>query len=146
MKRALLLSALLCMAATNAFAVGCDLTVFACPGNAGAARRTESMVRIATTSYRSFNLAVNINAKVFAIGLMIDGSTSFEASGSPAHGCTMPNGISLEQIAPGSAYNNTVTTLTSGSQMLNVVYVNGSGGVVTPTQRHSWGALKAMYR
>lgn len=236
MKRALLLAALLCVAATDAFAIGCDLTVNACPGNAGAsndagtldcaggavltllatfqpaevitdlvaadcildfcvqgditgsanfwdmetansgalnaspqrpttgctgylnafgvansgsafaaARRSESMVRIATTSYRPSNVAVNINAKVFAIALLIDASTSFEASGSPAYGCLMPNGISLEQIIPGSANNSPVTTLTSGSQMLNYVFVNGSG-VVTPTQRHSWGALKAMYR
>lgn len=117
-------------------------------GSAIAARRlTESMVRIATTSYRPSNLRVALNTRVFAASILIDLGTSMEASGSGQSGCTMPNAITLEQVIPGSANNNPVTTLDYGSETYQsqFVYVN-SAFITVPAQRHSWGSLKALYR
>ncbi len=115
----------------------------------GARRLTESMVRIATTSYRPSNLSVARNTGVFAAMILIDASTSLEASGSGQSGCTSPNAITLEQVMPGSANNNPVTLLDYGSESSasQFVYVNSFGGGITvPAQRHSWGSLKALYR
>lgn len=112
---------------------------------AAAAVQRSDRVRVATTSYRPSNLAATLNQKIFAFQLLIDLSTSAEASGSGGTGCTLPIALALEQIIPGSASNAPVTTLTSGSSALNYVLANG-GSLPTATSRRSWGQLKAMFR
>ena len=114
-----------------------------------AARLTDSMVRIHTTSYRPTPLAVAVNQGVFAIQVLIDTGTSAEASGSAQNGCQTPNAITLEQVQPVSLNNGPSTTLDYGSESIGsqFVYVNSYGGGVTVAARqHSWGALKALYR
>ncbi len=112
---------------------------------AAAAVQRSDRVRVATTSYRPNNLATTANQKIFAFQLLIDLSTSAEASGAGGNGCLQPIALALEQIIPGSASNAPVTTLTSGSSALNYVLANG-GSLPTATSRRSWGQLKAMFR
>ena len=234
MKKLLLLCAALCLFASSAHAVGCDLTVIACPGGAGASNdagtldcaggagiillgtfqpneaitdlvaadaildfnvtggvaasnfwdlevannaalgitrarpaicsptyanswspagsgegaaaavQSATRCRVATTCYRPTNLNAALNAKLFGFQLSIDGSTAFEAGGT-ATGCLTPVGVSLQQLTPQAASGAPTTILTTGSQMLNTVIINGAG-LPTPTTHRSWGALKSLYR
>jgi hypothetical protein len=106
--------------------------------------RSHDMLRFAIVSYRPSLLLVAANAKLFAFRMTIDASTSIEAGGSQP-GCTSMVAMTLEQLTPETQSGSPTTILTTGSQMLNYISVNGAPFVVA-TQRHSWGALKAMYR
>ena len=118
---------------------------------AAAAVQSSNRVRVATTSYRPSNLNATLNQKIFGFQLLLDLSTSAEASGAGGLGCMLPIAFALEQIVPGSAANNPVTTLTTGatnpspSATSQVVLANTSGQPV-PAARHSWGQLKSLYR
>ena len=137
--------ATLCVGYNNAFGVA--NSGFA----AAAAVQASNRVRVATTSYRPSNLNAALNQKIFGFQLLLDLSTSAEASGAGGNGCMLPIAFALEQIVPGSAANNPVTTLTSGatnpspSATSQVVLANTSGQPV-PAARHSWGQLKSLYR
>ena len=133
--------ATLCVGYTNAFGVA--NSGFA----AAAAVQSSNRVRVATTSYRPSNLNATLNQKIFAFQLLIDLSTSSEASGAGGPGCTLPIAFALEQIVPGSASNAPVTTLTTGaSGPASQVVLANSGSQPVPAARHSWGQLKSLYR
>ena len=108
----------------------------------GGAVRGPGSVRLSSTAYRPSTVAALVNSKLFASQITLDLSTSVESTLGTATGCTLPVSIAVEQCLPGGTG---ATLLTGPSLASQVVALNGAGQP-TATARHSWGALKSLYR
>lgn len=107
-----------------------------------------SHVRIAAGANRPSNFSSAANAKIFGYALTIDGSTSTEGGGT-ADGCALPVVMALNQALVGSAGGTPTTLLTAPSTNASPCnHINGDASLcgAVPTQRHTWGRLKSLYR
>jgi hypothetical protein len=112
--------------------------------------RSPTIVRVVALCYRPSGLATTANQKLWGIQMSIDASTSVEAGqGGVGTGCSKAACIVLNSIQPRAISGNDGLNLTSGSVFGNQVTVNGaavSQCLAVPTQKHTWGQLKSLYR
>jgi hypothetical protein len=98
-------------------------------------------------------LSVQANQKLFGFNMTFDTSTSAEGGNGTGAGCgSVPATLVLQQITPGSLQGIQTTVLQTGASATNCVVMGAAGTAGSPTcgavpvQRHTWGALKSLYR
>jgi hypothetical protein len=102
-------------------------------------------VRLASTAFRPFGVHEAALSRQFASQITIDAGTSVEAGrGGTVTGCSTSATIWVDHLLPGASGNPTILYLPSLSP--GYVMVSGGDGLPVPATRHSWGALKSLYR
>jgi len=105
--------------------------------------------RIKALAYRPGPLAYTANQKLFGMTVGIDASTSAEFGGTAGPGCTNPVCFVLNDVFPRLVSGNPTQDLSGPSVFGNQVTVNGGTAaqcLIVPTKKHTWGALKSIYR
>jgi hypothetical protein len=113
--------------------------------------RSPSLVRIMATCFRPSGLHYTPNMKMWGLQLLIDTSTSTDATPPGAGiGCTKPACMVLNSIQPRAVSGNDGQALVAPSTFGNVVVTNRADAISSctgdPVIRHTWGRLKSLYR
>ena len=114
---------------------------------------TPATFRIVAAGFLPAPRAVAQDEKLFGLAIDFD-ATSPSQREAPLTGCSQPVCITAQQVTPNrydsaSGRTEPMTTLTSAASFGTLVGFNGAAGTqcyAVPARRHTWGALKALYR